>query len=115
MTVYESPRELYATWESPTVPNGIITSYSVYCFESFEPESGSGSGSGRGVNPLLLFSDSSAASDVHISTVNGSELETTITDLIPYTIYDCYVTANTSAGESDPSRTKSTRTDEAGK
>ena len=45
-----------------------------------------------------------------IVTTSGDITEATVTGLLPFTNYDCYVTANTSVGEGPPSDTKTQRT-----
>ena len=50
------------------------------------------------------------------SVVNGTTLSVTFnTGLSPYTQYSCYVTANTSAGEGNPSVVITAKTTEDGK
>ena len=46
--------------------------------------------------------------------VCGCQLAAVVMNLTPFTYYSCYVTATTSAGEGNPSSTKSTQTDESG-
>ena len=48
------------------------------------------------------------------SVVNGTTLAATLSGLSPYTQYSCYVTANTSVGEGNPSYVLTTRTVEGG-
>ena len=48
------------------------------------------------------------------SVVNGTTLAATLSGLNPYTQYSCYVTANTSVGEGNPSYVLTTRTVEGG-
>ena len=45
-----------------------------------------------------------------IVTTRGNITEATVMGLLPFTNYDCYVTANTSVGEGPPSDTKTQRT-----
>ena len=45
---------------------------------------------------------------------NGAVTEATVMGLLPFTNYDCYVTANTSVGEGLPSGTLTQRTVESG-
>ena len=95
-----SPTELFASWSVPIPRNGIITGYSVYCNTSANqtyPEQVIGSNV-----PTIR------------SVVNGTTLATTLTGLYPYTQYSCYVTANTSVGEGNPSIILPQRTEEAG-
>lgn len=46
--------------------------------------------------------------------VSATEFSIIVIDLIPFTYYDCYVTANTSVGEGDASQIESAQTDESG-
>lgn len=92
------PSSLYVTWVPPAVPNGVITRYGVYCQES-QPMMGSGSG-GSFLSPVFT---------------GGSELNATVTGLIPFTIYGCFVSANTSVGEGNASATVFQTTDEFSK
>ena len=46
--------------------------------------------------------------------VSGDVTEANITELLPFTNYKCYVTANTSVGEGLPSNTQTQRTVESG-
>ena len=48
------------------------------------------------------------------SVVNGTTLAVTLTGLIPYTEYSCYVTANTSLGEGSPSTIVTVQTAQSG-
>ena len=48
-----------------------------------------------------------------VDTVSPTNTTATITDLNPFTTYDCYVTASTGGGESSPSNTESDTTNEA--
>ena len=84
-----NPNSLNVTWNPPAVPNGYITYFNVYCEETVN------FGSGQGVSSLASQNSSTIFSD----TVPGSELNTTITGLTPFTGYSCYVSANTSLGE----------------
>ena len=99
-SVPDSPSELILTWNLPLEPNGIITAYTVYCSERL-------SGSGDIRDALLI------ATDIMI-TVSENISQVVVTDLMPYTVYDCYITANTSAGEGSLSTVQSARTDESG-
>ena len=96
-----SPNQLTATWTPPIPKNGIITAYTVYCNTSViqaYPE--------QVIRPIIPTTR---------SVVNGTTLSTILTGLIPYTQYECYVTANTSVGEGLPSLIVMNRTGESGK
>eukprot|EP00731_Ephydatia_muelleri_P007375 Em0003g1623a len=99
-TVSGSPNQLSASWSSPIPKNGIIVAYTIYCNTSASqayPEQVMGSNV-----PTVR------------SVVNGTTLAVTFsTGLIPYSQYDCYVTANTSVGEGTPSPIITTRTSES--
>ena len=75
------------TWNSPESPNGVILNYTVYCNDS------------ESVETLI---------------VSGTKSSAVVMELTPFTYYDCYVTANTSVGEGDPSTIQSAQTDESG-
>ena len=95
-----SPSQLSASWSVPIPRNGIITGYSVYCNTSADqsyPEQMIGSNV-----PTIR------------SVVNGTTLVATLSELSPYTQYSCYVIANTSVGEGNPSYVLTTRTVEGG-
>ena len=49
------------------------------------------------------------------SSMDASMTSLIIDSLSPFTFYECFVTANTSAGQSEPSNTDTARTDEDGK
>lgn len=95
------PYSLHLSWMPPSVPNGYILSYSIYCQESTQ-ESGSG---------MSSFFPSSATSSI-TSMVLGYELNVTVAGFVPFTNYSCYVTANTSIGEGNASATVFQTTDE---
>ena len=96
-----SPTSLSTTWSVPIPRNGIITGYTVYCNTSTNqsfPE--------QVIGPNI---------PTIRSVVNGTTLAVPFTTgLNPYTQYSCYVTANTSAGEGNPSVIVTTRTVEGG-
>ena len=46
--------------------------------------------------------------------VPGNETQAVVTGLEPYTTYNCYVVANTSAGAGNPSFARAATTDESG-
>ncbi len=47
--------------------------------------------------------------------VSGTTMGVYVANLTPYTEYECFVTANTSAGEGEPSRVVFATTDESSK
>lgn len=103
-----SPTELNVSWEAPLEPNGIITSYKVYCIEANKDISKSNNNTTDSATLMEL----SAINTTEV--VPGTATETVVTGLTPYTYYDCYVTANTSVGEGNVSGSATARTDEYG-
>ena len=101
------PLSLYVIWRPPVFPNGYITHYSVYCGES-EMSSGSGSGD-------TLYLPMSGSQTIYTITVQGQEMNATVTGFMPFTNYGCYVTANTSVGEGSASSAVFQTTDEYSK
>ena len=95
-----SPSQLFAAWSVPIPRNGIITGYSVYCNTS----------------AIQSYNEQVIGSNIPTirSVVNGTTLALTLTGLNPYAQYSCYVTANTSAGEGNPSMVVSTKTFQRG-
>ena len=98
---------MLVTWSLPDVPNGVTLYYTVYCDEEMTED-----GSGTSGNGELLPDDSDTS--IIVSTVLGNETSAVVTELTPYTFYDCYVTANTSVGEGNASVVDSAQTDESG-
>ena len=86
------------TWTTPDEPNGIILYYTVYCNED------QGYHGGSGILPP----------DV-VTMVSGIQNFAVVTSLTPFTLYNCYVTATTSAGEGNTSIVVAAQTDESGK
>ena len=91
------PNELLVTWTTPDTPNGIILYYTVYCNVD----------EGQGIGGIL-------PPDV-VLMVLGTYNSAIVTGLTPYTLYTCYVTARTSAGEGNSSMVVTIQTDESGK
>jgi hypothetical protein len=104
-TVYGDPTLLSLSWIPPSTPNGEVTNYTVYCEEV--PES---FGSGSGETEDGIFPESNTTLSV---TLPGNKNETLFPDLIPFTYYSCYLSANTSAGEGNFSIRLIARTDES--
>eukprot|EP00731_Ephydatia_muelleri_P008093 Em0004g431a len=85
-----SPDMLLAMWTAPAQKNSAIITYTVYCNTSATQAY---------IEPLV---------------VNGTTFTAIIdNDLGPYSQYDCYVTANTSAGEGMASDVMTARTSES--
>ena len=110
-TILGSPLQLLVSWQLPSEPNGVILSYTVYCYESQDSD---GSGSGGYNNYLLPMLDTITPGTIVQTVAPGNHSQLIVSGLIPYQTYDCYVTANTSAGEGDPSFINSAKTDESG-
>jgi receptor-type tyrosine-protein phosphatase Q len=87
--ISDSSTELRVSWEGPLEPNGVIISYKVYCHETNSTE------------------------NVTTAVVAGTAREAIVEGLIPYTFYDCCVSANTSVGEGNSSLSARARTDES--
>ncbi len=83
--VADSPNTLSASWVIPDPANGIITGYTIRC-------------STPSVSLLLPGTAQSAALD----------------NLVPFTQYQCSISANTSAGEGPATETQIATTDEDG-
>ena len=91
---------LMTNWKPPSTPNGIVTGYTVYCTVS--------------LNQTYPEQVPTGASTYTVFNVT-SQTSVYLSGLLPFTFYQCYVTANTSAGEGSPSDTNTTQTNEAGK
>ncbi len=90
-TVIGNPYQLAITWQPPLEPNGILTVYNIYCL------------------PTLGY-------DMKVITVGARINHSSLfPGLRPYTVYNCFVSCNTSAGESNVSQSVSARTDESSK
>lgn len=111
-TVYGFPTLLSLSWVPPSTPNGEVTNYIVYCEElpaNFDSIA-SGSGETSGEIEDVIFPESNTTLSI---TLPGNENGTLFPDLMPYTYYNCYVSANTSAGEGNFSIGVIARTDES--
>lgn len=108
------PNQLSIVWQTPTTPNGMVISYTAYCFESSEDEVyGSGYlGEADRMPSSLMYPLENITSNV---TVPGSESSAAVGGLDPYKRYACFVTASTSVGEGEPSFAASAVTDESSK
>lgn len=107
------PTQLLICWLPPLELNGILISYTTYCQAlrtgsnetttgEFAESSASGSGS---LSPM----------SVNNMVVSSNDTEVRFSGLMPYTTYECFVTASTSVGESNFSSIVTARTDEAGR
>ena len=111
--VVGSPLNLFVTWTPPSEPNGVIAFYTVYCYE-LTPDlvNGTQQHSGGG-SEMQQHNVGDESMYVH-TIVPGNETQAVVTCLEPYTTYNCYVVANTSAGAGNPSFVHSATTDESG-
>ena len=92
-TISNSPQSLFVSWMPPRIQNGIIIGYTVYCMEEREQD-------GTTTSPIGMESgDSASENSILKMVVHSNETEITFPGLIPYTLYSCYASANTSAGE----------------
>ena len=98
VNVIGSASSLEAQWEQPAQVNGILTNYSVLCRalpDQFYPE-----------QELLDLQDESFVQlDVSLTMLS-------LTDLVPFTEYECFVTASTVAGTGPASNNDTARTTE---
>ena len=108
------PNQLSIIWQPPTTPNGMVISYTAYCFESSDDEAyGSGYlGEANTMPSRIVLPLENITSNV---TVVGNETSAVIGGLDPYKRYACFVTASTSAGEGETSYAVSAVTDESSK
>ena len=110
-TLLGFPTQLLIRWLAPLELNGILISYTTYC-QILRNESSTGefaeasaSGSGSDLVPM----------SVNSMVVSSNATEVRFLGLMPYTTYECFVTASTSVGESNFSSIVTARTDEAGR
>ena len=83
-----SSSALMATWTPPSTPNGIVTGYTVYCTVS--------------QNQIYPEQEPTGASTYTVFNVT-SQTSAYLSGLLPFTFYQCYVTANTTAGQGNSS------------
>ena len=91
---------LMGTWAPPTTPNGIITVYTIYCTVS--------------QNQTYPEQVPTGASNYTVINMT-SQTFLYLSGLLQFTFYQCYVTANTSAGEGSTSNITISQTRQAGK
>lgn len=101
-TVAGRPSHLLVTWQPPETPNGLITNYKVFCFDS---SSDIGSGTKQDTSEYQA--------SISNETVLASEMSASVGGLDPYMIYSCIVVAYTSIGKGEPSSTVSGVTDQS--
>ena len=111
--VVGSPLNLFVTWTSPSEPNGVILSYTVHCYKP-TPDLGNETQQHSGNGSEMQQPDVGDESMYVKTIVPGNETQAVVTGLEPYTTYNCYVVANTSAGAGNPSFAHRATTDESG-
>ena len=91
----------------------MIIRYAIYCEELLESESEmmtSGTGSDSAESGMLAPDNTT-----QLIIVAGNETNIVFPNLVPYTMYSCYASASTSAGEGNFTVPVAARTDESGK
>ena len=99
--VSHSPNKLIATWMPPAVTFGNVNNYIVYCNTSDNQ-----------TYPEQVIGKNVPTNR---TVVNGTTLSVTIIGFMPFTQYDCYVTASSTVGEGTASLLARNRTDQSGK
>ena len=89
--VENSPHTLMASWMEPDPTNGIVSNYTIRCNDTI-------------------------SNIVRVPQVvtNVSALSATLDGLMPFTMYECTISASTGAGEGASSGPQSATTDEDG-
>ena len=108
-TIPGQPNQLLVSWQPPNVPNGQITEYMLYCFESTLLDDGYDL-KNDSIPSNIPYKDS-----VSNNTVLGSEMSAVMSGLEPYTDYHCIVVASTSIGIGELSALVSGVTDQSSK
>ena len=75
-----------ATWARHIPANGIITAYTLYCTGAEQQ-----------------FYEDQSVPGQFFESLGGNLSSTTLKNLLPFTVYECNITANTSAGEGNES------------
>lgn len=111
--VLGKPMELSIQWDAPLEPNGELIAYTVYCKVSNQQplcectkEKNSCLCGGRQHSVSYRKHKVLPVGLIRTSVIGG---------FVPYTNYTCFMTANTSIGESQPSSTVSAVTEESSK
>ena len=111
-----TPSHLSLQWDPPGEPNGELVAYNVYCKLSIlQPLCDCDSTTN--VNSISCGCGHLAQSvpyEQQAALPVGLSNTAVIGGFLPYTNYTCFMTANTSAGESSPSIPLSAVTDESG-
>lgn len=110
------PTELSLNWTPPIELNGDLLAYTVYCKTSpYQPLCGCDTATVV-QNVVSCFCDFPFNSSYNKQAVLAVSLSYTaiVGGFLPYTNYTCFMTANTTAGESNPSQPVSAITDESG-
>ena len=99
--VSHSANKLTAMWTPPAVTLGNVINYIVYCNTSDNQ-----------TYPEQVIGPNKPTNR---SVVNGTTLSVTMIGFMPYTQYDCYVTASSTVGEGTASLLARNRTDQSRK
>lgn len=123
--VLGKPTELSIQWDAPLEPNGELIAYTVYCkvsnqqplCECTKESSNSSVNSQELQSPFCVCGGRQYSVTYRKQEVLpvGLIRTTVIGGFVPYTNYTCFMTANTSVGESQPSETVSAVTEESSK
>ena len=115
-TISGQPNQLLVTWQPPVTPNGLLTYYKAFCFESEKgPMEDISNDNGTGIEVDMASSNITFEDSTSNITVLGSELSAVVGGLDPYTRYDCVVIASTVIGEGASSYFVSGVTDQSSK
>ena len=101
-----APSELTVQWSPPVEPNGELVAYTVYCKVSSQQPLCDCDCSCGDMPPNVSYHQQA------VLPVGLSHAEV-IGGFSPYTNYTCFMTANTSAGESSPGTPLSAATDQS--
>ena len=112
-TLLGFPTQLLIRWLPPLELNGILISYTTYC-QALRTESNETS-TGEFAESSASGSGSLSPMSVNSMVASSNATEVRFSGLMPYTTYECFVTASTSVGESNFSSIVTARTDEAGR
>jgi hypothetical protein len=110
-----SPTQLTVQWRPPEEPNGELLAYSVYCRESTQQPLCDCDSSISVNSTSCPCGDLEQDTSYYLQAVFpvGVPHVKVIGGFSPYTNYTCFMTANTSAGESSPGIPHSSTTDES--
>ena len=89
---------IMGTWTLPSQPNGIVIGYTVYCKKSL----------------IQTYLEQVPVGSSNYTILSTSQMFFMLSGLEAFTSYQCYVTANTSAGEGSPSNISTSQTNQTG-